>query len=125
MAESKFPYFLLGLGVGAAVGVLYAPRSGEETREDLRTRANEGRDYVRRRAGESRDYIKRRSDEGREYVGRRGNELRDRANEAVGRGRSAVTSQRDQLAAALEAGRRAYRDATGAEPAVENPPPSE
>ncbi len=122
MAESKLPYFLLGLGVGAALGVLYAPRSGEETREELLTRANEGRDYVRRRTEESRDYVRRRTEEGREYVERRGSDLRERANDVVGRGRGAVSAQRDQLAAALEAGRRAYRDATGAEPIAENAP---
>ena len=124
MAESKLPYFLLGLGVGAALGVLYAPRSGEETREDLLGRANEGRDYVRRRTDEGRDYVRQRTEEGREYVERRGADLRERANEYVGRGRGAVTAQRDQLAAALEAGRRAYRDATGEEPAAEGPPPA-
>ena len=122
MAESRLPYFLLGLGVGAALGVLYAPRSGEETREDLLNRANEGRDYVRRRTEEGRDYVRRRTEEGREYVERRGAELRDRANEVVDRGRGAVNTQRDQLAAALEAGRRAYQDATGTESTPETTP---
>lgn len=112
MADTKFPYFLLGLGVGAALGVLYAPRPGEETREELRNRANEGRDYVRQRSVEGREYVRRRSEEGREYARRRGGELRDQAGEILERGRGAVHGQRDQLANALEAGRRAYRDAT-------------
>ena len=32
---SKVSYFLVGLGVGALVGVLFAPKSGEDTREYL------------------------------------------------------------------------------------------
>lgn len=127
MAESKLPYFLCGLGVGAALGILYAPRSGEETREELRVRANEGRDYVRRRAGEGGEYVRERTDEGREYVkqraaeGRdfarqRSTELKQRAGDVIGKGRGAVETQRGQLAAALEAGRKAYREATESDP---------
>ena len=123
MSESKLPYFLCGLGIGAALGILYAPRSGEETREELRNRANEGREYVRRRAsegseyvreraGESREYLKKRTEEGREYVRERSTELKQKAEDAVQKGRGAVETQRGQLAAALEAGRKAYREAT-------------
>ena len=130
MSESKLPYFLCGLGIGAALGILYAPRSGEETREELRHRANEGRDYVRRRAGEGREYVreragegreyvKKRTEEGREYVRERSTELKHKAEEAVQKGRGAIETQRGQLAAALEAGLKAYREATetGAAPA--------
>jgi gas vesicle protein len=63
MSESKLPYFICGLGIGAALGILYAPRSGEETREELRIRANEGREYVRRRTGEGREYVRERGAE--------------------------------------------------------------
>ena len=51
---NSFVWFLAGLGLGALAGVLYAPRSGNETREVLRARAEEGRDYVRNRARSSR-----------------------------------------------------------------------
>jgi len=127
MSESKLPYFICGLGIGAALGILYAPRSGEETREELRNRANEGREYVRRRAGEGseyvreragegREYLKKRTEEGREYVRERSTELKQKAEEAVQKGRGAVETQRGQLAAALEAGRKAYREATVTDP---------
>lgn len=134
MSESKLPYFICGLGIGAALGILYAPRSGEETREELRIRANEGREYVRRRAGEGREYVRERAGESREYlkkrteeVRERGMELKHKAEEAVQRGRGAVETQRGQLAAALEAGRKAYREATvtGSAPAVDTAEASE
>ncbi len=97
MAESKLPYFLLGIGVGATLGILYAPTDGEQLREDLRRRADDGREYVRRRSGD----------------------WREQAGGVIERGRGVVGSQRDQLAAALEAGRRAYREATGRDPAAD------
>ncbi len=34
--------FVIGVGVGAALGVLFAPKSGEETREFLRDNARRG-----------------------------------------------------------------------------------
>ena len=41
-------WFLAGLGLGALVGVLYAPRSGRETRQAILDAAEEGRDYLER-----------------------------------------------------------------------------
>lgn len=88
--DKKLSYFFLGVGIGVAVGLLFAPKSGEETRE-----------MIRSKAGEGKDYLKRRSDEARES-----------AAEWVERGRTAVHRQKDHLTAAVEAGKQAYRDAT-------------
>ena len=93
--DKRLSYFFLGLGLGVAVGVLFAPKSGEETRELLRGKANEGKDYIKRR----------------------GDDLREAATDYVERGKSAVSRQRDQLAAAVEAGKAAYRDAVAERPA--------
>lgn len=86
---NKLSFFFLGLGIGVAVGILFAPKSGQETRE-----------MIRNKAGEGKDYLKRRSEE-----------IRDSATTVLERGKSAVTRQKDQLAAAVEAGRQAYREA--------------
>ena len=87
---NSFVWFLAGLGLGALAGVLYAPRSGAETREALRARAEEGRDYMRSRAREARDQAQQWADKGRE----------------------AVSAQKEQFRAAYEAGRQAYHEAT-------------
>ncbi len=91
--SSGILWFLAGLGIGAAVGVLYAPKSGRETREDLARYAQEGSEYMKDRA--------------RQY--------REQANEWVERGKETVTQQKDQIRSAFEAGKQAYREAS-AEP---------
>lgn len=91
MAEnggSKFGYFLAGLGLGAVLALLFAPRSGEETREYLRDRAEGLRDDARRRVRELRERAEEYKEKGKEFVGR----------------------QRESVEAALEAGKQAYRE---------------
>ena len=51
---SKISFFLVGLGIGALVGILFAPKSGEETREFLANKADEGRDFAQRKAESAR-----------------------------------------------------------------------
>src|SRR6185295_10082660 len=104
MAEQNngITYFIVGLGIGVAVGMLLAPRSGEETRQLLREKADEGKDYLRTKA-----------DESKEFVRRRGTELRESAGDLIDRSRDAITRQKDQLAMAVEAGKQAYRESVG------------
>jgi len=45
--------FLAGLGIGFGIGILIAPRSGEETREQIRNRAGDLANTVRNRASEA------------------------------------------------------------------------
>ncbi|HMD41097.1 MAG TPA: YtxH domain-containing protein [Candidatus Acidoferrum sp.] len=84
---SKVTYFLVGLGVGALVGILFAPKSGEETREFLTKKADEGKDYAQRKA----------------------KELRDRADDLIERSKDAATRGKDSISAAVEGAREAYR----------------
>jgi gas vesicle protein len=83
---SKVTYFLVGLGVGALVGILFAPKSGEETREFLTKKADDGRDFAQRKA----------------------RELRERADELIERSKEVAVRKKDSLSAAVEAGREAY-----------------
>lgn len=91
MANSGLPCFIIGFGLGTALGLLTAPRAGRETRDGLRKGAEEGREIVIQKAGE--------------FVGY--------AEEVLENGRRAAESQRGQLQGAFDAGVRAYRDALG------------
>lgn len=51
--------FVVGAMTGAAVALLFAPASGEETREYLGQRAREGRDKAREAMDQGRDYYQR------------------------------------------------------------------
>jgi len=92
MESDGFASFLVGVAVGVGLGLLFAPKSGEETREIIRKKADEGTEYLKRQTADLR-----------ETAGSRANDLMDR-------GREAFTRQRDNLNDAIEAGRQAYRE---------------
>ncbi len=87
-AGEKALYLILGAAIGAATALLLAPRSGVETRKLIMTKAREGADIVTNRtkavAGKTSGYVER--------------------------GKELLQQQRDQLAAALEAGKQAYKE---------------
>ena len=51
--------FVVGALTGAAVALLFAPASGEETREYLGQKAREGRDKAREAMDQGREYYQR------------------------------------------------------------------
>jgi gas vesicle protein len=85
---SNVAFFLAGMGIGAVLALLFAPKSGKETRE-----------YIAQRAEESKD-----------YMAAKGKELRKQAEEAVEKAKDVVAKQKDQLSSALEAGKQAYHE---------------
>jgi gas vesicle protein len=87
-----FLWFLTGIGIGAVVGFLYAPQSGNETREILMAKAEEGREFLRKRAEDAREH----------------------AETWAGKGREAFQTQKEQVRSAVDAGRRAYREKVSA-----------
>lgn len=87
--SNSFMWFLAGLGFGALLGVLYAPRSGRETREAILNTAQEGKEYIKKQ----------------------GREARETMGQWVDRGKEAINRQKDQFSSAFEAGRQAYHDA--------------
>jgi gas vesicle protein len=123
---SGLGWFLAGLGVGALIGVLYAPKAGKETREDLMNGALEAKDkaaelveqgkqiaseYVeqgKQKAAELVEEGKRQAkdsvDKGREYY----EKGRTQWTQYVEKGKGLAQEQQAKVAAAVEAGTEAY-----------------
>ncbi len=89
---SKVSFFLVGLGIGALIGILFAPKSGEETREYLSSRADEGKEYAQKKA----------------------RELRERAEDLIERSKEIMARQKDALSNAVDAGKETYKRETKA-----------
>jgi hypothetical protein len=79
-------WFVAGVGVGAAVALLFAPQSGKETRKLIARTAEKSREYVGERAehlrDKGRDLYERSRDLARE-VGEEAADLVDRGRKIV------------------------------------------
>jgi gas vesicle protein len=78
--DSKVTYFLLGLGVGSLIGILFAPKPGEETREYLS-----------------------------QNVQKQVRGLQERAEDVIERGKEVISREKQKIAAAVEEGRETYQ----------------
>jgi gas vesicle protein len=79
-------YFLVGLGIGSLVGVLFAPKSGAETRT----------------------YIAKKTREGNEFARKKVREMRERAEDTVERGKKIIAQTEGRITAAIDAGLETY-----------------
>jgi gas vesicle protein len=109
-SAEKLMFLLIGAGIGATVALLFAPKAGRELRGNIA-------DYTRRgidAAGEGARSVGERAagvyEVGRERVA----DVYGTAREKVSHGAEAVgdiaSRQREQIAAAIEAGKQAYRE---------------
>lgn len=109
-SAEKLMFLLIGAGIGATVALLFAPKAGHELRGDIA-------DYTRRgidAAGEGARTVGERAagiyESGRGRVA----DAYGTAREKVSQGAEVVTDiaarQKEQIAAAIEAGKQAYRE---------------
>jgi len=128
--STKLTFFLVGAGIGAVLALLFAPKSGEELRNDiadatrkgidrsretaqqLGAKATEYYDTGRAKVGEYYDSAKETAEEYYEATRERATELYDtataKAGEVVTKTRDAATRQAGSISAAVEAGKKAY-----------------
>jgi gas vesicle protein len=128
--STRLTYFLVGAGIGAVLALLFAPKSGEELRSDiadatrkgldkskeaaqqLGAKASEYYDATRTKAGELYDTARETAGEYYETTRERAAELYDtataKAGEVVTKTRDAASRQAGSIAAAVDAGKKAY-----------------
>jgi gas vesicle protein len=118
---SGFGWFLVGLGIGAAIGVLYAPKAGTETRDSLAESARERAEYLKQKSREAAAQVNTYVDAGTEQFGdyvARGKQAvergRSQVEDYVERGRKVVAKHADKVSAAVDAGKNAYAATTTA-----------
>ena len=94
--------FVLGIAIGAGLALLFAPRTGEETRRELQRRA-------RKVGDQAQDFVAEVSDS----VTQRFNEARLSVEDRIDSARQAVEIKRRQVTNAVGAGRAAAQPASG------------
>lgn len=85
--SSRVNYFCVGLGIGALAGILFAPKSGAETRDDVTRKIQKSKQHAQAKA----------------------RELRERAEGVVESGKQATSDLKRSISGAFTAGREAYR----------------
>jgi len=97
--------FVLGALVGAGLALLFAPKSGAETQEDLKEQARKLRAAAEERVREAQKQLEERLEVVRDGVQHRYDDVK----EAVGAGRAAASDARTDLERKLQRSKAAYR----------------
>lgn len=114
-SSSGLGWFLAGLGLGALAGVLYAPKAGSETREDLKNSALDAKEraaaLTQQGVDKASEYVAQGKQAAGEYVDKGKDALdkgRTQWTEYVEKGKGLVADQQDKVQAAINAGKEAY-----------------
>lgn len=109
-ASEKLTFLLIGAGIGATLALLFAPKAGRELRGDIADYTKRGIDA----AGEGAKTIGARATEVYGTASERVAGVYGTARERVAQGTEAVgdiaARQKEQIQAAIEAGKQAYRE---------------
>lgn len=98
--------FLTGTVIGAGIALLYAPRTGTETREILSDYGNDLRDKTRNLPESLRDSAEDIAEHGKHLISK-GRDLIEQGTEMANSGKDFLDNKKNALTEAIEAGRNA------------------
>jgi gas vesicle protein len=108
--STRLTYLLIGGGIGAILALLFAPKSGHELRGDIADATRKGLDRSREAAQQLGDRA------GEYYEATRGraaelySQAAERVTEVAHSAREAAARQTGTVAAAIDAGKKAYQE---------------
>jgi gas vesicle protein len=109
-ATTKLTYLLIGGGIGAALALLFAPKSGQELRGDIadvtRKGIEKGKETAALVGERASDYY----EVTREKAGELYHTAQEKAEELGEKAKSAAARTSNPFSAAIEAGKQAYQD---------------
>lgn len=119
--STRLTYLLIGGGIGAVIALLFAPKSGQELRGDLADATRKGIDKSREaaqqigeRAGEYYEATRERAGELYSQAASKASDVYSTASEKVSEvaqtARATAARQTSTVAAALDAGKKAYQE---------------
>jgi len=119
--STRLTYLLIGGGIGAVIALLFAPKSGQELRGDLADATRKGIDKSREtaqqlgeRAGEYYESTRERAGELYSQAANKASDVYSQASEKVSEvaqtARATAARQTSTVAAALDAGKKAYQE---------------
>ena len=111
----KITYFLVGGFVGAAIALLFAPRTGQETRNLIEIKYREGSDKLGQKArdgkqylGEKGEWVAEKAREGKEKLGDKSRQAVGAVSEGIEKGKDVIARKKETITKAVEAGKKAY-----------------
>ncbi|HEY2960975.1 MAG TPA: YtxH domain-containing protein [Pyrinomonadaceae bacterium] len=108
--STRLTYLLIGGGIGAILALLFAPKSGQELRGDIADATRKGIDRSREAAQQLGDRAGEYYEATRTRAGELYSQAAEKVTEVAQTAREAATRQGGTVAAAIDAGKKAYQD---------------
>jgi gas vesicle protein len=109
-AVDRLTYLLIGAGIGATVALLFAPKSGRELRGDIADASRKSIDYTSEKARQLGDKATETYGQAATKAQELYGQTAQKAQQIIETGKETVAHKREQLQAAIDAGKDAYAE---------------